>query len=434
MGVLDDLLTEHIRDLPRLIATDLVRAKLEAIGHGENEKLLALLVGELLEGGGDEDDDSRSIDLDDDCGVGADLSISFDDKDLAEIEQAVRNFKAELPELVREVATGAAKAMLRKYEREWSKWRPFALSEGEGFLLRLEARWGKGFDAIRMLIELARDIGTEHHRRYRRSRSKRNRHIGAALMHLHSRAVQIAAEAMVLMENGYAAGALARWRTLHEVACVALLLDAGGDELAERYLLHEFVETRKALLQYQKCQPLLGHAPISKREAAEIERNYQALLARFGKPFGEDYGWAAAHLGNDRPGFAHVEEAAGRAMMRSHYKLASQNVHAGTKGIASRLGVPDDRYAAVAGATNFGFLSPGHNVALSLAQICSVMVPKNGSVDTIADLAALNMLVERVGRVLARAQRAIRREAQEETKRKPRARRGSDRDSLFIAI
>ena len=61
------------------------------------------------------------------------------------------------------------------------------------FRLNLQARWGKGFDALRMLIELSRDIGTEVHRRASRSRSRRRAHLNKALSHLHVRAIQIPA-------------------------------------------------------------------------------------------------------------------------------------------------------------------------------------------------------------------------------------------------
>jgi hypothetical protein len=35
-----------------------------------------------------------------------------------------------------------------------------------------------------------------------------------ALMRIHSRSVRVAREILILMRNGYAEGALARWRTL----------------------------------------------------------------------------------------------------------------------------------------------------------------------------------------------------------------------------
>ena len=349
--------------MPRIIATELVRDKLKAGGYAEDEKLIGSIVDQLLRASSDESDDSDDVvEIDSD----ADIVLEFTDADTARVQEYVDKISETIPDLIHTVAEAAAIKMLRRYERDWAAWRDATDIQLDQFRANLQARWGKGFDALRMLIELSRDIGTDLHRRASRSRSRRRAHLNKALSHLHVRAIQIASEIMVLMENGYADGAMARWRTLHEVACVAMVLGDGGEELAERYLAHEIVEAKKGLRQYQQCHPKLGYAPFSKRAAARIERDYTGAISRYGKEFGGDYGWVAAHLGNPRPNFSHIEDAAGRAMMRSHYKMASHNVHASTKGITYRLGSLDRHYAVIAGASNVGFVEPGQNLALSL--------------------------------------------------------------------
>ena len=428
MGKLNEMMLEQMREVPRLLAADLVRDKLTQLGHGANERLISRVVDELLAGSSDEEStaDVRHFDTDHDCGVDEELSIEFTPEDVIRLEEAFNDFKKELPDILRGTAADAAKVMLKNYERRWAEWQPHNENELAGFRLRLQARWGKGFDALRMLIELSRDIGIAYQRRIRRRRSQRLAHIGPALMHLHVRAVQISSEIMTLMENGYADGAMARWRTLHEVTCVAMLLDTGGDELAERYLLHEHIEARKALRAYQEAQPLLGYRPFAKREAARIERHCQRLLARFGKPFGTEYGWAADHLSHAQPSFWHIQDAVGRQKMRSHYKMASYNVHAGTKGIAHRLGAISQAYPGIAGASNVGFVEPGQNLAISLIHISMLLLPKTGSLDDLAKMAALDLLQRRVPTALSSAERAIRRE--EEAKSSPERKARSAKD------
>lgn len=407
---LQSLLEEQLADLPRMIASDIVREKLEAAGHGDDDRLLTAIVDRLLAGangtGNEKDDEIVEVETD------TELVLQFTDDDANRIAKSTNDISETIPDLIHSVAEEAARRMLRQYERDWVAWRPAAATQIDQFRTNLEVRWGKGFDALRMLIELSRDIGTDFHKRARRSRSQRCIHLNQALSHLHVRAIQIASEIMVLMENGYADGAIARWRTLHEVACVAMVLNDGGDALAERYLVHEIVEAKKALAQYRQCHAQLGYAPFSKREGARIEREYASALARFGKTFGGDYGWAAAHLGDPNPKFNHVEEAAGRAMMRSHYKMASHNVHAGTKGIAYRLGSLDRRFAAIAGASNVGFVEPGQNLGLSLLHITMLLLPKPWTLDKIAQLMALIELQKRIPRALARSEHAIERDEQ----------------------
>lgn len=66
------------------------------------------------------------------------------------------------------------------------------------------------------------------------------------LTRLHARACQIAQEVIVLLSAGLADGAMARWRTLHEVATAALLISENGEALAERYARHDVIESRRA--------------------------------------------------------------------------------------------------------------------------------------------------------------------------------------------
>jgi len=406
MGSLQSVLEEQLATMPRVIATELVRDKLKAAGHTEDEKLIGSIVDQLLGAGtadDDNDDDDDVIDFESE----EDIVLELTDADTARLQDYADKFSESLPDLIHTVAEAAASKMLRRYEHDWAVWREATDIQMDQFRFNLQARWGKGFDALRMLIELSRDIGTDFHRRASRSRSLRRAHLNKALSHLHVRAIQIASEIMVLMENGYADGAMARWRTLHEVACVAMVLGDGGEALAERYLAHEIVEAKKGLGQYQQCHPKLGYAPFSKRAAARIERDYADAISRYGKEFGGDYGWVAEHLGNSRPNFSNIEDAAGRAMMRSHYKMASHNVHASTKGIAYRLGSLDRHYAVIAGASNVGFVEPGQNLALSLMHITTLLLPTSWTLDKIAQLMALNKLHDRIPRALAQSERAI---------------------------
>lgn len=404
---LQAMVEEQLGQLPRLLTTRLMREKLEAFGCANDERLVGRFVDHLHAGNGGD-----TVELGDEFGgaMPQDAVLNFDDADLAELERVIAEFEEGLPDLLRGSAKKAAEAMLRRYKASWSEWRPHAVEEIAGFRANLERRWGKGFDLLRMLIELSRDQGTAFHRRARRSRSVRNAHLNTALSHLHARAIQIASEIMTLMEGGFADGAMARWRTLHEVTCVAMVLSDEGDELAERYLAHEVVEARKGLGQYQRCHEALGYAPFSAREAKRIERGFDALIARYGKEFGSDYGWAAAHLGVARPTFCQIEDAAGRAMMRSHYRMASHNVHAGAKGIAYRLSALEGRFSAIAGASNVGFVEPGQNLGLSLLHFTMLMLPRGWTLDRIALLSALIDLQGQIGPALARSGRGISRD------------------------
>ena len=64
------------------------------------------------------------------------------------------------------------------------------------------------------------------------------------LIKLHARACQITEEVICLLGGGFADGAMARWRSIHEISAVSLI-EEHGEGLAERYRLHEVVELRR---------------------------------------------------------------------------------------------------------------------------------------------------------------------------------------------
>ncbi len=76
---------------------------------------------------------------------------------------------------------------------------------------------------------------------------------------------------LVLLKNGYGQGALARWRTLHEVTCVARFIARHGEAVAEQYLLHDMVESWRATREYERCAPALGYEPL-RRSDRRIQR------------------------------------------------------------------------------------------------------------------------------------------------------------------
>ena len=105
------------------------------------------------------------------------------------------------------------------------------------FEARLEARWGRGLDLADLMIHEALESGMWAHGLAAPSAATNEDHRFEALVRLHGKAVMTAGEVMVLLRCGYSSGALARWRTLHEVWVVFHRYCSDGDEeLSRRYL------------------------------------------------------------------------------------------------------------------------------------------------------------------------------------------------------
>lgn len=244
------------------------------------------------------------------------------------------------------------------------------LSELKSFNKGIKKVWGESLDILKAYITVAYEAGRELNNSYRQEKSDENIHKKEVLLRLHARACQIASEVHTLLSAGYADGAHARWRSIHEIASVAIFIAHNADELSERYLLHEGVESYKAMNLYQKNYKKLGMKTLSKRKITSIQRQYNNLLKQFGSSFRGDYGWASNVLENPNPKFRDIEEAAGLDHLHSYYKMASHNVHANPKGILYKLGLLNNSQdLMLAGPSNVGFTDPAQCTALSLSQV-----------------------------------------------------------------
>ena len=133
------------------------------------------------------------------------------------------------------------------------------------------------------------------------------------------------------------------------------------------------MESKRAMNRYLSCCGPLGYKPLSAREVKTITKAYDGAIAKYGKDFGADYGWATLHLKKKRVTFADLETEAGRAEMRSYYQMGNDNVHAGAKSMFVRLGLLNDYSGLLSGRSNAGLMEPGQNAAHTLTQIAALV-------------------------------------------------------------
>lgn len=82
--------------------------------------------------------------------------------------------------------------------------------------------------------------------------------------------------------GGFANGATARWRSLHDLAVVSVVLGEADDDIAERYLAYSRIETAKDVREYQKHVLKLGQTPFSAQHCAEAGQAADAVGGRMG--------------------------------------------------------------------------------------------------------------------------------------------------------
>lgn len=303
-----------------------------------------------------------------------------------------------------------SKAILRHLKSQWVQEQATQKSDLAGFRTRLESRWGKPLGQLRMLLTMAREWGQWTYTRQNSSKSTGKMVLKDILTRQHVRACQVADEILCLLENGFADGAMARWRTLHEIAVVAAVISRHGEDIAKRYLAHQAIESKRAMNKYLDCCQQLGYKPVSARTVKKVEKAYDAAIVKYGEAFKSDYGWAAEYLKKKRPTFADLEAEAGRAEMRSYYQMGNDNVHAGIKSMYVRLGLVGNYDGLLAGRSNGGLMEPGQNTAYTLMQISITACSSEPNLDDLVVADMMRMLRDEIPRSFYAADKQLRKD------------------------
>ncbi len=272
----------------------------------------------------------------------------------------------------------------------------------------LQSNWKKPFDLFEAFIVLAFEAGDEINNEFQKDETQKENYILIALTRLHARACQIASEVLVLLKSGFADGAHARWRSLHEIVVVASFIKTHGNEVAEKYLLHDNIESFKAAMLHNKYYEILGDEPISQDEYDAIKSVRDELINRFGCAYKNNYGWAASALNKDDPNFSDIEENSGLDHLRPYYKLASHNVHANPKGIMFRLGLlGNSQNILLAGPSIYGLTDPAQGTAYSLGLVTATLLTVKPTIDNLVLCNILLKFETEIGEEFFKVQKEI---------------------------
>ncbi|WP_046023857.1 DUF5677 domain-containing protein [Acinetobacter baumannii] len=285
------------------------------------------------------------------------------------------------------------------------------------FIANLNLRWFESFDLLCLFnivsYEIAQNIasnGATYH-----TESKKNTF--RVLLKLHARSIQIAQEILVLMKNGFADGALARWRTLHELSVIFLFISKNGEEVAQRYSDYYVVEQSKELEAYNSTAQYLDFEKISEEDQKRIADSLENLKQKYGDTFVKEYGWARNVINSQKIYFSELEKLVGLDFLNAFYKWACNPVHAGIKASLFSLGNLDEpnMLFSLAGASNVGFTDPGQLTAYSLLQINKALVGCFDSFDNRIAIKVLENFFEDLKDRLTATQEAINNEEASKT-------------------
>lgn len=386
MSNLNKLLQKQIQKFPNTALAKLIGRKLKEQGIADNIDTISAEISQYIISGGKE-----IFTWGDGKEPHYEITLSFSKEEADELEQTIDKFlKDDLPDLILEIIQSTANSKIRNYKKDWPEIHIWQRAELQKFKDNLELRWGRAFTLLRMILEAGREVGNERYSGLMRSKAKQNLKKREVLTLLHVRACQTVMEIIALLENGFADGAMARWRTLYELTVIAELIAKHDDDLARRYLDHVHVAAKKEL---DIDRRLRGGERTAKRDKIEeaVEQNYINMLGKYGGAFGGDYGWAAHHLQIKNPRFRHIEAGVEMFELPPEYKWASYKIHAGVSGVTWNLGQVYRSGTPIAGASNAGLDTPALYTAFSFVRMTTVIVEHHSKLE---NQIAVQMLVQ----------------------------------------
>ncbi|WP_231608426.1 DUF5677 domain-containing protein [Haloferax gibbonsii] len=294
----------------------------------------------------------------------------------------------------------------------------------EGFQERLEDRWGEPLELLERLIIWSMECGRAINQDLGFQAQRNENYQFQALVHLHSRSVQVALEIHHLLEGGFADGAFARWRSLYELSITSSFISNHGDETAERFLSYHNIWEYYFAETYREHQDNLNIEPLESEVLEGLEEIKDELVEQFGESIddnGYGSGWAAeAHTGNGGPSLHSMKEEVDLEHLTPYYMLACESVHAGSKGTLDRLGIIrhediEQPGVLLSGPSNAGLNLPGQLTAISLAQVTTDLLMTHLNSPSLADMLGMQMLVDNIEQEFAEASKALEQDDREAT-------------------
>lgn len=277
------------------------------------------------------------------------------------------------------------------------------------FEARLTRYWAEPLDRLESLLDFCVEVGGVFIQEHYRAEAGADL-VLFVLMHLHARACQVAGEVLVLLKAGYADGAQARWRCLHELSVVGAFISKHGQVVADRFLRYGAIASQKAAEGYQEHARQLGCPALTERELDKLTALADSAMAVIGSRSRQDYVWAARALGKASVNFHDIAEDVGLGHWKPYYTSACYNVHASPKRIGFSLGYSGFDVLP-AGPCGAGLAEPGQGTALSLGQLTETLLGLRPTALGAIVVLVLSRLAAQVGRSFVATQKRLERPA-----------------------
>ncbi|TNC45272.1 hypothetical protein FHG66_20195 [Rubellimicrobium rubrum] len=281
--------------------------------------------------------------------------------------------------------------------------------ESREFEKRNLIRWKPCFDHLEMMWFTAQELGEIHGTEIQAEGGEDDNEVVAALAHLFPRALLVTQEIICLLKGGYPDGALARWRSLHEVSVTAMYIAQVGKGAAIAYLLSFHFAARRAAHQMNHYSERARLRPFSAEELANFDERCERAEQFLGRKIDKDKLGEWPAIMQTHPTFAALEEHVNMDHWRPRYKWASTHTHANHRPADKLLGLSEAKeYVNLIGPSNSGFVDPFQMTAITLAQITTTYLFHTPNPDRIVHSGVMLKLADQMsGIALETEQRTL---------------------------
>ena len=143
-------------------------------------------------------------------------NIVLDSKDLALLTEQLEKLLDGSNSAYQKSVEDAAKVLVRQLVKDWPEQEAWNSQELYGFKKRLLLHWGTPLKLFHILLQCAEDIFEDYEAALQRSRARSGVVLREVLLSIQARTLRTSRAVVVLLENGLADDAYARWRTLYE--------------------------------------------------------------------------------------------------------------------------------------------------------------------------------------------------------------------------
>jgi len=272
---------------------------------------------------------------------------------------------------------------------------------------------------LEMIWSIAQELGEMHGNAIQTENGEDNNAVMAALAHIFPRALLVSQEIICLLKGGFPDGALARWRSLHELAVTAMYIAKHGEAAAVPYLLSFHFAARRAAHQMNEHSERAKIGRFSREELKEFDARCAGAEEILGRKIEKDkYGeWPA--ITRTHTNFAAIEKDVEMDHWRPLFKWASTHTHAHHRPIDKLLGMAEaGKEAHLVGASNSGFVDPFQMTAITLAQITTTYLFHGVNVDRMVHASIIFTLADQMSTIAIENER-VTREAFESQKGQP---------------